>query len=383
MQVLGTRQFGGGLAQPAAGLVLGGIDAHEIYAGQVDVVAVGIHRPVDVERDEVGGVVGVVVHIAPVEGIEHVVGAHARLVLAVVGQAGAREGDAVTEPAGVVVLLVVDILDDIAVAAVVVAPPDIGGVGDGGEFLRGRGHMVGVRAIVGDLVVVTGVGVAVGTTCQFVPLVVGQPVLVAVERDHDDAGFAAATLALLGVRVGIGIEGVAEYLKVALPVDIHHTVVEAESDVSAEAAEGNHPVVLARDALLCLLRHVGCGVALFVLGQLVNELPGRGAVLIDGGDVAAVCHLLLPYDDAYLLGDGVVLVDDVEAERVVARVRLTEDKVALGADEGVGAVRGRHGPLVAVAGELGVEYQGAHTLDGIDLVNAEIYHRDFGLARNQ
>lgn len=342
--------------------------------------AVVVYRPVNVERDEVGGVVGVVVHIAPVEGIEHVVGAHARLVLAVVGQAGACEGDAVTEPTGVVVLLVVDILDDIAVAAVVVAPMDIGGVGEGGEFLRGRGHMVGVRTIVGDLVVVLGIGMAVCTACQFVPLVVGQPVLVAVERDHDYAGFAAAALAFLGVRVGVGIESVAEYFEVALPVDIHHTVVETESDVPAEAAEGNHPVVLAGDALLCLLRHVGGGVTLFVLGQLVDELPGRGAVLIDGGDVAAVCHLLLPHDDAYLLGDGVVLVDDVETQRVVARVRLTEDEVALGANEGVCAVQGGHGPLVAVAGELGVEYQGAHTLDGIDLVDAEIHHRDFGLA---
>ncbi len=71
-----------------------------------------------------------VVHIAPIERIENKVTALPRLVHSIGRQTSPREGKAVGgNPFGVIVLLMVHILHDIAATAVVVMPSDIGGIG--------------------------------------------------------------------------------------------------------------------------------------------------------------------------------------------------------------------------------------------------------------
>ena len=149
-------------------------------------------------------------------------------------------------------------------------------------------------------------------------------------------------------------------------------MVEAEGDVTAEAAEADEHVVGAGDALLGLAHHVGVSVALGILGHGVDKLAGGGAVFIHLGDVGAEFHFLVDHAHGEIKLHLVLRVDDFEGELVGAFVGGHEDVVAVG----------RHllavdTPAIAFAGEGRVERQLGHALDDVRIVDAEIHHGDF------
>ncbi len=75
MKVHSLRQLCGCLSYPAVILIYACLYTHEVDAWQFHGVSVGIDRPVDFERIQIGKIVGMVVDIAPCEGIQHIIGA--------------------------------------------------------------------------------------------------------------------------------------------------------------------------------------------------------------------------------------------------------------------------------------------------------------------
>ena len=73
MQIFGSRYFGRNLSNPPALLIDPRIYADKIVPGQIYRVAVGVDRPCAVEADFLLGIVGMVVGLSPVVGIQYVV----------------------------------------------------------------------------------------------------------------------------------------------------------------------------------------------------------------------------------------------------------------------------------------------------------------------
>ena len=332
MQVGGTAEFGGGFSEPSADLIHAGIDAHEVRTRQMHMIAVAVHCPVNIVTVEVDGIVGRIIHIAITIGVEDIVCAVAGLVDAVGREARAGEGKrAVGNPSGEPLVFMIGVLGHIPLSAVVVRPAYIGSVGERRACGDRCGFMVGRRAVVSDGVVVLGERIGIFRAREFVPLVIRQPVLVTVDRDHDDAGFAGATHARLFLAVGD--EGVAPYTEVILSGDIAYGMVEAEGDIAAEVPQGNHDLIGSADGLLDLVEHNLVGVAILIDGQFLDELSGSGAKLIDFGYPWRESDLLLPDHDVEGVIDRVVEVVNMQAAMVGAGIGCAENKVALGGIE--------------------------------------------------
>ncbi len=361
-----------GLAEPSAALVDAGVDAYEVGTGQVYGLSAAIDGPVEVEGAEPGGVVGVVVDVAPGVGVEHVVVAQSARVDGVGGEACAGEGQrAVGYPLRPVTLGVVDVALYVARRAAVVRPGDILRVGHAAAAGGNGGVGGGVGVTVGHGVVVQGDGAMVFAAGQFVPLVVGQPVHVGVERHHDDARLAGSA-ALLPVLGDVRVEGVALDIEVALRGGVDERMVEAEGDVSAPGPERDERA--SGETVLHLLSHLLFGVALLVEGCGADKLSRCGAIVVDVGHVCAVLHLLVYHAYEEILGVAAVAVVEREGEVVLALLGAEVDERPAGAEQTVGAVGAAFRPAVALAGVSRGEKQLLQARQIVVVVDAGGYH---------
>ncbi len=229
-----------------------------------------------------------------------------------------------------------------------------------------------------------GLRLVVFATRQLVPLVVRNAVAIPVERDHDDARLgASARIRVVGIRRFGSIKRIAQYLEVVFARHVHHAVVEAESDVTAESPQRDHPVVRARNGFFRLFEHVGIGVSRLVFGHHVHELPRRRTIFVHLGDIAAVSHFFLPHDDMHVVHVRIRLVFYSQAKVVFARHRLAKDEVAAGGNDGFIARAVGHRPEVAIPVEPGMQHQGLHARHRVPVVYAETDHRYFFLARTK
>ena len=279
MEVLGTRDFRAYFALHATYLINTGIDFYEINMGEVSGAAARQDCPIKVDFSSFG-IVGIGIGIAIVVAGHDKSGPLALLVHAIGGQQGAGEGKRVSiQPFGEIGLFVERYLRDIACVALVVAPSDIGGVGEELLAAVGGSDMVGGCAIVGDLVVGDGQRIGMLTALYLVPRVIGQSVAVGVLAHAYDTRLAATFRGVVGRLV----ESIALYQQVVLALYIHYGVVKAEDDISSPCAEADHAL-----RIVGKLRFGSGGGVVGNRGQGVDKLPRGGGIVVNAGDVGGV-----------------------------------------------------------------------------------------------
>ena len=234
VQVHGTSHLGTALPYPTVALQHCRLHLHKVYAWQVGRIAILVHRPLKVQFAR-GAVVWLVVGISPWIGILHEVGTVAVLVHGIRRKTHAREGKRLLAllPLGPVVLPMVGIHCQIALATLAVRPADVGivrhgRVGNGSWRMPLRSHVVCHR------IVSPCSRLAILASCQFIPLVVGHAVAIVVMAHKHQCRFART--ALPGITA-IGMIGVAQYLQVIEPRTVLHHVVETKHHITAKGTQ--------------------------------------------------------------------------------------------------------------------------------------------------
>ena len=170
-------------------------------------------------------------------------------------------------------------LRDIACVALVVAPSDIGGVGEELLAAVGGSDMVGGCAIVGELVVGDGQQIGMLTTLYLVPRVIGQSVAIGVLAHAYDTRLTATFRGVVGRLV----ESIALYQQVVRALYIHYGVVKADDDLASPCAETDHSLRVGGK-----LRFGSGGGVVGNRGQGVDKLPRGGGIVVNAGDVGRV-----------------------------------------------------------------------------------------------
>ena len=276
VQVHGTSHLGTALPYPTVALQHGRLHLHKVYACQVGRIALLVHRPLKVQFAR-GAVVGLIVGIPPGIGILHEIRSVSALVHGIRCKAHTSESQGLLplQPLGPVVLPMVGIHCQIALSTLAVRPADVGivrhgRVGNGSWRMPLRSHVVCHR------IVSPCSRLAILASCQFIPLVVGYAVAIVVMAHKHQCRFARTALPCIPA---IGMVGVAQYLQVIEPRTVLHHVVETEHHITAKGTQG-HRSALAQQ-FLCLLADGFPGIALFVFGHSVQELPRSRTILVD------------------------------------------------------------------------------------------------------
>ena len=313
MKVDAGSYLGGGLASPTAVLIHGIVNLDEVDVGEVDMVALLIHSPVNLEAGIIdtlwlrhtGGIVGKVIDITPVKEILHIVSipficAH---VDGIATQFCSLKGHGLLplQPQGPIGLGVIGVAAHVPAGAVgvhiVAGPADVGRVVEIRIHAAWRSLLALVGPIIGDLIVVLSFGMMVLAACQLIPLVAvaGNAVTVHVHAHHDDSRLAAAAMSL-----AITDEGVALNLKV-IGVHIDHRMVKSNDHIAAISAQRNHAlgpdridagdglamksrghcIDVAADGRLASRQHTIHGLTHPAHRHGVDKLPWSRAVLID------------------------------------------------------------------------------------------------------
>ena len=234
MQVHGTSHLGTALPYPTVALQHCRLHLHKVYAWQVGRVALLVHRPLKVQFAR-GAVVWLVVGISPGIGILHEIRSVSALVHGIRCKAHTSEGQGLLplQPLGPVVLPMVGIHCQIALATLAVRPSDIGivrygRVGNGSWRMPLRSHVVCHR------IVSPCARLAILASSQFIPLVVGHTVAIVVMAHKHQCRFARTALPYIPA---IGMVGVAQYLQVIEPSTVLHHVVETKHHIAAKSTQ--------------------------------------------------------------------------------------------------------------------------------------------------
>ena len=116
------------------------------------------------------------------------------------------------------------------------------------------------------------------TSGYLIPWVVGQPVAVGIDGDHDDTRLAASPFVP---------ECIAQHPEVAQPLPVLDRMVESHHHISAPAAEGDQPAVVVPDGLQDFPVHCLLCVAFLIEGHSIDKLTGSRHIFEYFGDVGS------------------------------------------------------------------------------------------------
>ena len=187
--------FGRYFAGPTALLEDARIDAHEVHAWQMDRLAIICNCPVNIKRTANNAIVRVAVGIAIIEGLLYPICTFTVGVIGIIRQPRTNKSECgIREPLRKIPLRMEGVFMQIARLVLVVCPTDIGRVGDG-VFLIGLRCVGGWCAVVGEGVLVLGGWCSVFATSKLIKWIIRQTILIDINTDHHDAGFATTTFA--------------------------------------------------------------------------------------------------------------------------------------------------------------------------------------------
>ena len=383
IEVACMRDFGGDFACPTTLLEDARIDAHEVYARQMDRLAFIRNCPINIKRTARSTIIRVAVGIAVIKWRLYPIGALASWIMGIIGQARTNKSECgIREPQREILLRVEGVFIEIARLVLVVCPTNIGGVRER-VFLVWLGSVLGRSAVVSHGVIVNSGRVMVFTTSELVEWVIGQTVLVDVNADHHNARFATATLAR-----SRSIERVAFDEEIQLFGGVNYRVVESESDISAPCTQRDKSAVGTSTGFIHYVQQGGIGVPLLVLRHGIDKLT-RGRIIFQYARyIWRIGNLLFPYHHLELVSDRVLLINDVQLEKVCTCVLLAEDKITLSGKKYFVLVLCSlflalaKPPLIAFTLILRMKNKGAHTFNGIGDFYAKIDHGYVGLTTN-